>query len=78
MNRPNINDYLLVPNVCASVTRGYYYDLEKYCDELEMQCLKLEQRLRTIGIDINPCDGCTDYCYKNDTCKSNGGCGNAR
>lgn len=35
MNRPNINDYLLVPNVKASVKRQYYYDLEKYCDFLE-------------------------------------------
>lgn len=22
----------------------------------------------------NPCQGCKDYCYKTDTCKSNGGC----
>lgn len=40
---------------------------------------QLEERLRLLNCEIppiNPCEGCKDYCYKNDDCKSNGGCGN--
>lgn len=70
MNRPyntSINE----------VTLKYYVEeLENYCDELEMKLIKYEQRLRMLDAEcfINPCEGCTDYCYKNNECKSNGGC----
>lgn len=52
MNRPNKKDYLLIPNVDASVTRGYYMDLEKYCDYLEARCLSDETNLQFLDKDI--------------------------
>lgn len=67
MNRPKIADYRLNGNA-FEISGQYVFDLEKYCDWLEFL-------LKGEGINPNPCEGCSDYCYLADECKSNGGCG---
>lgn len=47
-----------------------------YTEALEIYCDYLERLLKQEDIEPNPCKGCTDYCYKANECKSNGGCAN--
>lgn len=68
MNRPRPNEKVRNDNFSID-TLNYMEDLEEYCD-------KLVNKLDMLGIEINPCKGCQDYCYKSFECKSNGGCGN--
>lgn len=78
MNRPSyFKDYFTETSPNHENERlSYTADLEKYCDELERINKKLNDKVYMLSGEhfINPCEGCRDYCYKNDECKSNGGC----
>lgn len=50
-------------------------------DALEEEFNLLKRKFKYFVSDdydsyVHPCIDCEDYCYKNDDCKSNGGCGN--
>lgn len=84
MERPIKENYLIYDEFTNYPTRfainEYLEALEEYCDVLERFNRKLNDKLYMINGEhiINPCEGCRDYCYRTDECKSNGACANTK